>query len=261
MNSQPPVNAPGNDLTEQELHAFLDGELDAAGAARVQASLAASPELAQRLARLRADKAMIARAYGKLVDAPLPAALVAAVERAPAKASLRPARPTPPLAGWRSVAAMAAALVLAVVGWQALPPLRGNATIEAALAARSGAAPADERIAASSMISAAERDRLLSATLGQPVKAPNLEKAGFTLQAVSVYAGKAVQLAYVNDKGHSFTVYLRDSAGPDSFELTVRGAMRVCLWQNEDLTAVMLGEMSSSEMLRVAALTYADLNF
>lgn len=260
MSSQPPVNTPCNDLTEQELHAFIDGELDAAGAARVRASLATSPVLAQRLALLKADKAMIARAYGPLIEAALPASLVAALEQAPPRAT--DLRAVPHFrAGWRAALAMAAALVLAVVGWQMVPPLVGNATIEAALAARSGAAHADERIAASSLMSAAERNQLLSATLGQPVKAPNLEKAGFKLQTVSVYAGKAVQLAYVNEKGHSFTVYLRDSAGPDKFELTVRGAMRVCLWQNEDLTAVMLGEMSSSEMLRVASLTYADLNF
>lgn len=250
-----------SDLTEQELHAFLDGELDATAAARVEAALAAAPELAQRLARLQADKAMIARAYGKLIEVPLPAALVAAVQPAPAHNPLPAGRRLSSRAGWQTVAALAATLVLALVGWQALTPLRGNATIEAALAARTGSTHADERIAASSLMSAAERDRLLSTTLGQPVKAPNLEKAGFKLQTVSVYAGKAVQLAYVNEMGHSFTVYLRDSAGPDKFELTVRGAMRVCLWQNEDLTAVMLGEMSSSEMLRVASLTYADLNF
>ena len=250
-----------SDLTEQELHAYLDGELDAAGAARVEAALAAAPELAQRLARLQADKAMIGRAYAKLIEVPLPAALVAAVQQAPSHSQVPAGRRRPPGVGWRAVAAMAAALVLALVGWQMLVPIGGNATIEAALAARSGAAHADQRVAVASLSSAGERDQLLRDALHQPVKAPNLEKAGFTLQTVSVYAGTAVQLAYADAQGRSFTLYLRDSAGADRFELSSRGAMRICLWQNEDLTAVMLAEMSSSEMLRVASLTYADLNF
>jgi hypothetical protein len=37
--------------------------------------------------------------------------------------------------------------------------------------------------------------------------------------------------------------------------------LQVCVWQNDDLSVVMLGEMPAHEMLRVATATYADLNF
>jgi hypothetical protein len=37
--------------------------------------------------------------------------------------------------------------------------------------------------------------------------------------------------------------------------------MQVCIWQNDDLSVVMLGRMPAHEMLRVATATYADLNF
>jgi anti-sigma factor RsiW len=259
----PPTLTPGG-ITDQELHAFLDGELDEVGAARVRAALAASAELAGRLAGLSADKALLARVYGPLAAEKLPDALVAAVYHVPVPKRTVRSRIGGTM-GWQSSAlSMAAAVALVVLGWFSWPALHQpgrEPMIEAALAARSGTLHADEKFAASSLMSAGERDRLLAQTLGVPVKAPNLEKAGFRLQTVSVYAGQAVQLSYQNAQGHAFTVYLHAPDGPDRFELRTMGEMRVCIWQNEDLTAVMLGEMSSSEMLRVASLTYADLNF
>jgi anti-sigma factor RsiW len=35
--------------------------------------------------------------------------------------------------------------------------------------------------------------------------------------------------------------------------------MRICIWQDEELSTVMLGEMSAGEMARVASLAYSGL--
>jgi hypothetical protein len=48
-------------------------------------------------------------------------------------------------------------------------------------------------------------------------------------------------------------IYTADSG--HAVELRERGATRICIWQNSDLSAVMIADMSSSEMLRVASLT------
>jgi hypothetical protein len=40
-----------------------------------------------------------------------------------------------------------------------------------------------------------------------------------------------------------------------------RGPVRICLWQDDVLASVMVGEMSSAEMLRVASLAYNGLYF
>jgi hypothetical protein len=43
--------------------------------------------------------------------------------------------------------------------------------------------------------------------------------------------------------------------------MTARGRVRVCLWQDDVLATVMVGEMSAAEMLRVASLAYNGLYF
>ena len=54
-------------------------------------------------------------------------------------------------------------------------------------------------------------------------------------------------------------MFLRPPAGPDAFEVTQRGPVRICVWQNADLTAVMTGEMSTPELFRLASLAYSSL--
>jgi anti-sigma factor RsiW len=68
-----------------------------------------------------------------------------------------------------------------------------------------------------------------------------------------------VQLRYEDARQRLFTVFLRPSAGPDAFEVTERGPVRICVWQNADLTAVMTGAMSTPELFRLASLTYSSL--
>ena len=69
----------------------------------------------------------------------------------------------------------------------------------------------------------------------------------------------AVQLRYEDDAKRLFTVYLRPSDGPDAFEVTERGPVRICVWRNADVTAVMTGEMSTPELFRLASLAYSSL--
>ena len=72
----------------------------------------------------------------------------------------------------------------------------------------------------------------------------------------------SVQFLAPRDRnGVLFTMYMRQTAGADRFELSRRKDMQVCIWQNDDLSVVMLGEMPAHEMLKVATATYADLNF
>ena len=57
-----------------------------------------------------------------------------------------------------------------------------------------------------------------------------------------------------------FTVYLKPSSGTPRFDMIKRGDVRICVWQDDVLGAVMLGEMSAAEMLRIASLAYSGLN-
>ena len=247
-------------LSEEELHAFIDGELDDARADAVAAIIAGSPELSERVEYFVIDKDMIARAYGPLIEQPVPASLRQAVTGA------RPAAPArAPMRFLPAAMALAAAIVAAVIAYPILSSLGGDPLVADALAVRDGHVHAERQFADTEIASAATRDQLVETALSVPVKVPNLEKAGYKLTAITAYPDKgghnALQISYRDRNGVLFTMYMRQTAGGDRFELSQRKDMQVCIWQNDDLSVVMLGQMPAHEMLRVATATYADLNF
>jgi hypothetical protein len=70
-------------ITDEQLMAYADGELDAAAAAEVEAAIAADPALAQTVVRHRALRRQLREAFGPTLDEPVPEHLMALV-RAPA---------------------------------------------------------------------------------------------------------------------------------------------------------------------------------
>lgn len=100
-------------ITDEQLMAYADGELDAAAAAEVEAAIAADPGLAETVARHRVLRRQLRDAFAPALDEPVPEHLMALV-RAPAPAAevvpLRPRRRWA-LPEW---AGMAAALALGV---------------------------------------------------------------------------------------------------------------------------------------------------
>jgi hypothetical protein len=134
------------------------------------------------------------------------------------------------------------------------------------LAVRDGKANAAREIPAVQLASSEARDAALQSVLHLPVRVPDLERAGFELARMQLFdentERKSVQLTYRDQKARSFTVYLRGPAGSDRFDLRQHGNLQVCIWQNDSLGVVMLGgDMTAREMLRVATLTYTDLEF
>ncbi len=109
-------------ITDEQLMAYADGELDAAAAAEVEAAIAVDPALAATVARHRALRRRLRDAFAPALDEPVPEHL-SALLRTPAAATtpmakIVPLRPRPrwALPEW---AAMAAALVLGVALSQA----------------------------------------------------------------------------------------------------------------------------------------------
>jgi anti-sigma factor RsiW len=161
--------------------------------------------------------------------------------------------------------ALAAAIVAAIIVYPQMSGMEADPLVAEALAVRSGDVHAERQYADTDISAEAARDGLVQAALAVPVKVPNLEKAGYRLVGIAAYPDKgghkALQLSYRDRSGTLFTMYMRQTAGGDRFELSSRRNMQVCVWQNDDLSVVMLGEMPAHEMLKVATATYADLNF
>ena len=70
-----------------------------------------------------------------------------------------------------------------------------------------------------------------------------------------------MKIDYRNAADQVFTLYLRPSGGTEAFDLMKRGDLRICLWQDDVLATVMMGDMSAAEMLRVASLAYNGLYY
>lgn len=115
-------------ISDERLMAYVDGELDAAQAAEVEAAIAADPALAAAVARQRRLRARLRASYDPVLDEPVPERLLAAARGATASSATRvvdlrtAARRDRPrrwsLPEW---AALAAALVLGLVLAQWLP--------------------------------------------------------------------------------------------------------------------------------------------
>ncbi|MEP7313950.1 MAG: hypothetical protein ABI859_15315 [Pseudomonadota bacterium] len=108
-------------MTDEELMAYVDGELDAAAAARAEATIAADATLAARMASQQELRARLQRAFNPVLEEPMPQRLSALLgTQTAAVTSLGAARERRDERvrsrwSWRELSAVAATLVLGVL--------------------------------------------------------------------------------------------------------------------------------------------------
>jgi hypothetical protein len=139
-------------IEDEQLAAYVDGELDADARAAVEAAVAADPVLAARLARQRALLGSLRAVYDPVLDEPVPERLLAALRPAAPAMTAIGGRAAPRRAvrrllrrNWPQWGAIAAAVAVGILigasGWlqYARAPL---ATVDGRLLARDGLAQA-----------------------------------------------------------------------------------------------------------------------
>lgn len=108
-------------ISDETLMAFVDGELDPAGAAAVEEAMRTSPEVASTVATARALRERVGQAYGSVLHEPVPARLLAAASPATlAPGHVLRRRGSPRAASatgrrWLQLSAIAASLALGVM--------------------------------------------------------------------------------------------------------------------------------------------------
>jgi anti-sigma factor RsiW len=246
------------EIGDIELHAFIDGELDAEHVYMFEARMKADPTLADRVAAFRADKEMLKRVYAPVAGGPIPEKWIAL-----AKSSA--ARGRAPIS-WRLVGSIAAVFVLGAIGavgyWERRPS-GGSEVVQAALDARTNVSRAQETLSIPAGADIGTYNAVLSSTVALHVKVPDLRRVGYRLTGILLYPrspdGNAAELLYRDDKDRSFTLYLRRSDGKPRFDQFERDGLRVCVWQDEVLSTVMAGNVSTAAMQRLASLAYTGL--
>jgi anti-sigma factor RsiW len=246
------------EISEIELHAYIDGELTSGRLHDVEATMEADPSLAERAAAFRAGKLRIKQVYGPLEDRRLPDEWVALVRRC--------ATPGVRHISWRLLGSIAAVfLLLVAVGTYAFLMDRTGPSgeiVQTALEARGAASVPVKVLGIPQGSDVHQYDGVLTATVGLDVKVPDMTALGYQLIQIRLYGSSdkgAAELSYRDRENRLFTLYLRHSDGTVRFDQFMHDGLRICVWQDEEFGTVMAGNVSTAAMQRLASLAYTGL--
>lgn len=292
MNTDRP-SPPIPPVTEAELHAFVDGQLPAAREHEIRSYLAARPDEAQRLDAYRAQKRALHALFDPVLDEAAPRRLLASArQRAAAPAS------------W-TLQRLAAGLVIAVIsgasGWSLRGGLQGGGDDMAAAAPGGGtvmrvsAGGFAQRAAVAHAVyspdvrrpvevDAAHEDQLvawLSKRMGTPLKPPQLQGQGYTLEGGRLLPGgrgPVAQFMYRNELGSKLTLYVSNDvadlgsaagSGPapapgasntdTAFRFAREGAVNVFYWVDGPFGYALSSDADRGVLAKVSAEIYRQL--
>lgn len=207
-------------IEDSELHALVDGELDAARRAEVEAWLSENPEAAGRVARYRAQNAGMHALFDNVLTEELPPGVAETL----AGCSVWP----------RRLAAIAAGLVLllsgAVAGWvlrgeltpdtaqvaEATPPIDTQELMVRAAMAHT--VNGDEDLQLTAGEDTTDTGRYLESRMGKQIRVPQLSSLGYRLVGSRVLPdtdGPAAQFVFEDSAGERVTLYVRSEAAHD----------------------------------------------
>jgi anti-sigma factor RsiW len=252
------------EISEQELQAYVDGWLDPARLPAVEAYLSAHPEDAARLAAYRRQNEALRAAFAEPGRAEVPERLTLAAHRR---------GPGAPLG---RLARTAAALALLAVGFGAGWGLRGGTETHDLARGGEGAALVQQAAAAHRVYSVevrhpvevrAEEAHLvawLSKRVGVPLKAPDLSGQGFRLvggRLLPTAEGTAAQLMYEDRGGRRVTAYMtaNTSGGETAFRFARDQGLAAFYWLEGPLGYALVGALTRDELIALAKSVYGQL--
>jgi anti-sigma factor RsiW len=247
------MNAP--EVHEEELHAFVDGQLPSGRCTAVLAYLGRNPTEITRLAAYARQKEQLRRRLDEL-DLPSDAPAMAELQRALARRLSRPS-----YRDWlRRAAAM---VVLLAAGWWSnalyqhyLVHRLPDVVVEAAQAHEIfGTDP--NRPVELTAVATADMAAWFSKHLGEPVEIPSLQAMGLRLVGGRLLAGDdgpVAQLIYEGASGYRLSLCLSSAPnhdGPEVEVVTLEG-LTAGYWHEGDLTYALVGNASEQQLVAIA---------
>lgn len=254
------MNRPG----DTEMHAYLDGELDAEARAEVEAWLVANPDDAARLDAWRRDRDALAGVHGDVLEAPVPERLQVVLQR-------KPRKPVPSGAWMRAAASIVLLLAGAVAGWIAhdiAAPVGGEkGFVRNAVGAHM--VFTNERRHAVEVQWGKEQDekhlvRWLSRRLGRSLNPPSLTDAGFSLvggRLVADDGGPAAQFMYENKEKNRLTLYIRSArkAENTAFRIASERGLSAFYWIERPYAYALIGKVDRDRLVPLGQLVHDHL--
>ncbi|HSI60426.1 MAG TPA: anti-sigma factor [Ideonella sp.] len=260
-------------VTEDELHAFVDGQLELARLDAVLAWLGSHPDDAVRVAHWHAQRLQLRQLHRAVDAGAAPEAMAQTVLRAASPASAR--RPA-----WMQAAA--AVLVLGVGLGLGTAGGRWSAAQQRSetLATAPPAFVRDAALAHAAFspetrhpveVAAAEEAHLvqwLSRRLGQPLKAPQLQDRGFRLLGGRLLPGDPsprAQFMYEDARGRRVTLYVTvfpaDKAPAETaFRAVHEGSLESFYWVESRFGYALAADLPSADLMALARDVYAQLS-
>jgi anti-sigma factor RsiW len=253
-------------LTEDELHAFADGQLALRRTPHVLAVLEREPELVSRVSEIRRQNARLRNALDPWLAEPLPQKLIDAATRPRVRREVTTSR------AWLTTAfAAAASLCVGVgLGWQFRGEMLQQAGTpvtfqrQAALTHALYATDANRPVE----IWANEEDRMvrwLSKRLSFPLHAPNLNDAGFALVGGRLVAGNekpGALFMYENADKQRISLLVRkdgESSHETAFRYALEDGVGVFYWIDDNCGYALSGNLDRAHLLSVARVVYGQL--
>lgn len=271
-------------LSEEDLHAYADGQLPAARASEIAAWLEQDPAHAAHLQRVRGWRAQnraLHAHYDPVLEEPLPPRLAAAVlagagpsHQRRDEAGPRAAASSP--AWWRYAAMLLLTLAGAAGGWVAHDLAAGGhsrnplATAPVMLARQAAVAhtvfSADLRRPVE--VGADQEQALviwLSRRLGANVRAPKLAPLGYDLiggRLLPGQSGPVAQFMYQDAAGQRLTLYVSHDQVQNrdtGFRFALEGRVNVFYWIDGQFGYALSGSIPRAELSRIASSVYEQL--
>lgn len=236
MNDQP--------ITEQDLHAYADEELEPQRRAEVRDYLDHHPEAARRVAALAEQRRALRAALSSVAEEPVPpeldlARLIAGQRR-------------PRVLRWRSAAAAVMLFALGNVGgWfmHQTPPTEGIAALaQEAAASYAVYAPDHMRPVELKAADSGELLRWVAQRLHRPVAVPDLSKSGYRFMGgrlVATAHGPAALFLYDDDHGTRLAMLARPMTVERNMRMSehAEGAVNGFAWADHGMGYSLVADM------------------
>jgi anti-sigma factor RsiW len=245
-------------VSEEQLHAYVDGRLDPTQAAEVEARLAANPEAAERAQAYRAQNRSLRAMYEPVLDEPVPARLTNTLRQPRRALPLRAAA----MVAWLAVGALAG---YGLHGW--LTP-QATPTLFAERAAVAHVVYAAEILHPVEVTAEQEKHLVqwLSKRLGKELRTPDFTPFGYQLiggRLLPGDKGPAAQFMYQDARGARLTLYVSvpdEGTQPSAFRYEKEAGTHVLYWVDRDLCFALAGEPDRARLMDIAHVAYQAFN-
>jgi anti-sigma factor RsiW len=263
-------------LTDDELHALVDGQVPAADRAGLEARLAQDPAAQATVAKWRKQRDALRGLHRQVLDEPVPSTLLAAAQHtAAAQQSINQ--------WWRWGGVAAGVMMAFGVGWlshgqwQVQQPsavlVKAAAPLDFVRQASFAHAVYSPEVRHPVEVTAAEQDHLvqwLSKRVGKPLKVPNLSSQGYELVGGRLLPGEAgarAQFMFQNTTGVRVTLYLgavdgaqgKMDARETAFSFAKDGPVPSFYWVDQGFGYALAGQLPREALMKLVKTAYAQL--